>query len=259
MKTIKLIVTHQGQLAKKYKSQDVKRIDKAVASLIAKDKARQVTTHYLHLDNQSAMKRYGVAAVSGTVTPDKCKKAIDALFAALSPDYLVLLGSGDVIPYFKVPNPSQDPGGDDDNDVPTDNPYACSRPFQKAKRQSYLIPDRVVGRIPDLPGKNPDPAWLLDYLKVAEAWKLSTTQDYSDDLFVCCDEWKKAGAECVAYLSRQAKRLMISPPVTEKAASTLAKRYGARLQMIKCHGASFDSNFYGQKGPSYYPPVIHSP
>ena len=258
MKTIKLIVTHQGQLAKKYKSQDVKRIEKAVASLIAKDKTRQVTTHYLHLDNQSEMKQYGVAAVSGSVTPEKCKRAIDALFAALSPDYLVLLGSGDVIPYFNVSNPSFDPGGDDDNEVPTDNPYACSRPYKKAKRQSYLIPDRVVGRIPDLPGKNPDPAWLLDYLKVAEAWKLSTTKDYSDDLFVCCDEWKKAGAACVSYLSRQANRLMISPPVTEKAPSTLAKRYGARFQMIKCHGASLDSSFYGQKGPSY-PSVIHSP
>ena len=257
MKTIKLIVTHQGQLAKKYRPQDVKKIEKAVASLVTRDKARQFTTHYVHLDNPTEMKKYGVGKVTGTVTPGKCKIAIDGLFAALSPDYLVLLGAGDIIPDFKVANPSFDPDGDDDEQVPTDNPYACSRPFQKSKRQSYLIPDRVVGRIPDLRGKNPDPAWLLDYLKVAEAWEFGTAKDYSDDLFVCCDTWKKAGAACVAYLSRKGKRLMISPPVTVDAVGPLPKRYGARLHMIKCHGAPLDANFYGQKGQKY-PAVIHS-
>src|SRR5215813_5142787 len=227
MKTIKLIVTHQSQLAKKYSPKDLKRIEKAVASLVAKDKARQVTTHYVPLDSHADMKKYGVTAVTGNPTPEKCKQAIDGLFAALSPDYLVLLGSGDVIPYFKVANPSFDPQGDDDAEVPTDNPYACSRPYQKSKRQSYLIPDRVVGRIPDLPGKKPDPDWLLDYLKVAEAWTLGTAQDYADDLFVCCDAWKKAGAACVKYLSRKDKRLMISPPVTTEAPGPLPKRYAA--------------------------------
>lgn len=257
MKTIKLIVTHQGQLAKKYKPQDIKKIEKAVASLSNRDKARQITTHYLHLDSQPEMKKYGVAEVTGAISPEKCKKAIDGLFAALSPDYLVLLGAADVIPYFQVANPSFDPSGDDDEQVPTDNPYACSRAFQKAKRQSYLIPDRVVGRIPDLPGETPDPAWFLDYLKVAEAWEFGTTRDYGDDLFVCCDAWKGAGAACVAYLSRPAKRLMISPPVSIDTPGPLPKRYGSRLHMIKCHGAPLDANFYGQKGQQY-PAVIHS-
>ena len=33
--------------------------------------------------------------------------------------------------------------------VPTDNPYASSLPFRSSDRRSYLVPDRVIGRIPD--------------------------------------------------------------------------------------------------------------
>ncbi len=257
MKTIKLIVTSEGHLSRKYQPHDVKKIEQAVRSLIAKDNKRQITTHFVRLDNETDMKKYGVSAIAGRITAQNCKRAIDSLFAALSPDYLVLLGAGDIIPYFHVPNPSYDPDVDDDQEVPTDNPYASSRRYQKAKRQSYLIPDRVIGRIPDLPGKNPDPAWLLDYLRVAEGWHVATSSDYRDDLFVCCDEWKGAGSDCVVYLSRKANRLMISPPVSVKKLGPLPKRYAARLQMIKCHGAPLDGNFYGQKGRSY-PAVIHS-
>ena len=202
------------------------------------------------------MAKYGLSPVSGTLTANKCKTAIDALFVALSPDYLVLLGAGDVIPFFEVPNPSVASDGDDDDFVPTDNPYASSRKFVKNKRSSYLIPDRVVGRIPDLPGDHPDVGWLLDYLKFAESWKLQNSDFFADDLIVCCDEWKAAGADCVSHLSRKSNRLMISPPV-KTTAGPLKTRYKARVQMIKCHGAPIDSKFYGQKGEDY-PDALHS-
>src|SRR5687767_6981491 len=173
MKTIKLIVTHKGRMAKKYSDSDLGKIGKALRSLVTKDKARGIVTHIVHLDDETEMEKYGVSPMTGSPTAGKCKKAIDALFEGLSPDYLVLLGAGDVIPFFEVPNPSFDDSGsdegDDDREVLTDNPYASSRKFVKTNVKSYLIPDRVVGRIPDLPGDNPDVGWLLDYLKAAES------------------------------------------------------------------------------------------
>lgn len=258
MKTIKLVVTHHGQLSKKYDAKGLKAISKAISSLIAKDLARGITTQLVHLDKKAEMKKYKAAPVTGKVTPQKCKKAIDALFKALSPDYLVLLGSDDVIPYFNVTNPSYDPTGegDDDAKVPTDNPYANSQRFVAANRKSYLVPDRVVGRIPDLPGSN-DPAWLLDYLKVAESWKLGVSNDFKDDFFVCCDAWKNSGQSCMTYLSRKAGRLLISPPTSPTIPRTILKRYGTRLHMIKCHGAPLDPSFYGQKGQEF-PEVLFS-
>ena len=261
MKTIKLIVTHKGRMSKKYSESDLGKIGKALRSLATNDKSRGIVTHIVHLDDETEMKKYGVPALVGQPTANKCKKAIDALFVALSPDYLVILGAGDVIPFFDVPNPtfdkSGDNEGDDDQEVLTDNPYASSRKFVKSKLKNYLIPDRVVGRIPDLPGENPDVGWLLDYLKVAQSWKLQKSTWFADDLIVCCDEWKTAGNDCVTYLSRKPNRLMISPPVESKTPGHLKKRYKARVHMIKCHGARLDSHFYGQKG-SKYPEVIHS-
>lgn len=253
---MKLSVTHGGRLRKKYGQEGVDRIRVAIRSWIQKDAERGITTVHLELDDAEALRAYDVPPMSGTVTPKKVKAVIDALFGKLSPDYLVLFGSGDVIPLFEVPNPSYNPiGGDLDAIVPTDNPYACSRPFNASKRESYLIPDRVVGRIPDLPGKS-DPSWLTDYLASAETWKLATTQDYADDLFVCCDTWKGSGNQCVQYLSRAATRLLVSPPA-EDASQRLRRRHRTRLHMIKCHGAALDSRFYGQQGDQY-PEVLKS-
>lgn len=258
MKTIKLSVTHKGKLLRKYGQPGYDAIANAILSWIQKDSARGITTIHVELDDPQALAQYGVQPVTGTVTPRKIKAAVDALCKSLSPDYLVLLGSGDVIPFFEVPNPSYNPldlQGDLDATVPTDNPYACSRPFNVSKRDTYLIPDRAVGRIPDLPGQS-DPTWLTDYLTSVEAWKLAPTQDYADDLFLCCDAWKGSGNHCVQFLSRATKRLLISPPM-EDTSGGLRKRHKTRLHMIKCHGAPLDASFYGQKG-DHYPPVLKS-
>jgi hypothetical protein len=79
------------------------------------------------------------------------------------------------VPCFVVANPSYDPSGDDDKVVPTDNPYASSGPFRASRRGSYLVPDRVVGRIPDML-QDGDPAWFVDYLATASVW---TPEDLS--------------------------------------------------------------------------------
>lgn len=255
LKTIKLIVTSKARLIKKYGAEGCAAIVKTLAELSKRDKERDIQTYFICLDEPAEMKQYGVKAIAGALTPHKCKKAIDDLFTRLSPDYLALLGAGDVVPYFLVPNPSFKDGGDDDAEVPTDNPYACSRAFSKAKRESYLVPDRVMGRIPDLAGST-DAARLLGYLKSAQSWKLAAAAAYADDLLICCDEWQQSGKDCVAYLSRSGNRLLISPP-TGDASAVLRKRQAARLHMIKCHGAQIDATFYGQKGDSY-PPVLSS-
>ena len=95
----------------------------------------------------------GVAPVSGEATPEKIKQAIDDLWTKLTPtpDYLVLFGGDDIVPMFQVPNPS---GCGRDQTltkrVPTDNPYATHLPFLPSDPNSYVIPERAIGRIPDM-------------------------------------------------------------------------------------------------------------
>jgi len=167
----------------------------------------------------------------------------------------VLIGSGDVVPLFDVTNPTLSSDGDTDPTVPTDNPYASSRQFNPKKRASYLVPDRVLGRIPDLPGSS-DPAWLLNYLAVATDWKSRSPASYTKDLLVCCDTWKKSGKACVEYLSRDSGTMLTCPPSNDSS-KTMEGRRAALLQMIKCHGAPNDSWFYGQRGHDY-PEVMRS-
>jgi hypothetical protein len=261
MTTIKLIVTIQNSLKEKYGQHGWQQIREALDKLFEADQARGIHTVLVCLDDESETQAYDISPVKGKVAPLKCKKVIDQICAKLSPDYLVLLGAHDVIPHFEVPNPSYQPvNGDDDEKVPTDNPYACSRPFNAKKRDSYLIPDRVVGRVPDLPGKANDLRWLLDGLQVAGSWKTNIVSAYSKDLMVCCDAWRKSGEAIVSYLSRSADALMIAPPTlynNTSAPPILTDFYPHLFHVIKCHGAPIDTMFYGQKGKDY-PPVMTS-
>ena len=122
MESIKLSVTVRANLVRKYDAGALAKIDTAVAKWIAADAARDIKTVHVAIDDATKMAALGVKALKGNATPRKVKRAIDALWKKLSPDYLVLFGADDVVPYFVVDNPSYDPNGDDDKDVATDNP-----------------------------------------------------------------------------------------------------------------------------------------
>jgi hypothetical protein len=201
------------------------------------------------------MKALGVPAVKTPITASKVKLAVDALWERLAPDYLVLFGGDEIVPHFVVSNPSYDPYGDDDQQVPTDNPYACSRPWSAKKLSSYLIPDRVVGRIPDMIDDS-DPAWFVDYLATASQWAPESADTFNKAYCICAQPWTGAGEECIKYIGRSPSILLISPPEVDqspKARGVLP----SRLHMIKCHGAALDARFFGQKGNSY-PPCLSS-
>jgi hypothetical protein len=249
MPSIKLSVTVRKPLEKKYSTKDLKKIDKAVKGLIAADKKRGIITIHVALDDSAAMKKLGVKAISGSVTATEAKVAIDGLWKKVAPSYLVLFGGDDIVPYFEVANPSYQPSGDDDKTVLTDNPYACSQPFRRARIKSYLVPDRVVGRIPDMPGDS-DPEWILQHLAVATTWTSWPKATYKGGYAICCNEWKSAGKECVQYLGENASQMMISPPNVDTSRLPQS-RLGNCLHLIKCHGSQIDPKFYGQKGNNY--------
>lgn len=249
MSSIKLSITVAAQLAAKYPAAARKRIDKSVAAWIAADARRGITTLHVAIDDAAAMQACGVPALSGKATPVKIKRALDALCRKLAPDYVCLFGGHDIVPMFVVPNPSYAPGGDDDTDVPTDNPYACSTPYKPKDRKSYLMPDRVIGRIVDLDG-DADPAWLVDYLQRVTAWKGKPASYYDEIYAVGCDEWKGASLACMQSLGLPASQLQLSPPAIDTSAAARG-RLKRKLHMIKCHGAALDPRFYGQKGTAY--------
>jgi hypothetical protein len=253
--SIKLSVTARNNLERKYNPSNLKSIDRAVKEWISKDRDRGIKTIHVAVDDASAMKALGVPAVKTPITAAKVKAAVDALWERLAPDYLVLLGGDEIVPHFVVENPSYDPSGDDDKQVPTDNPYACSRPWNAKKLPSYLIPDRVVGRIPDMIDDG-DPAWFVDYLATAGHWVSESADTFDKAYCICAHPWTGAGEKCTQYIGRSPSILLISPPEVDQ--SPKAKGLlPSRLHMIKCHGAALDARFFGQKGNSY-PPCLSS-
>jgi hypothetical protein len=249
MQSVKLSLTCRSGLDDKYDPATRRAIDTAIRQWVAADVSRGIRTVHVAIDDAKAMQPLHVPHVAGKITAGKVKQTIDALVARLTPDYIVLMGSGDVVPMFDVENPTRSDGGDSDTSVPTDNPYASSKKFSAAKRANYLVPDRVVSRIPDLVGSS-DASWLIDYLGVATSWASRPAKDYAKDLLICADAWSGSGAECVRFLSREAKTLMLSPPVNDPE-KKLRARHKSLFHMIKCHGGEVDSAFYGQRGNSF--------
>jgi len=256
MATTKLSITVRAALEKKYPAKALARLDKAIAAWVKADAARGIQTLHVAVDSPADMAPFGVKALKKRMTSNKIKRALDALVAATAPEYVVIVGAGDVVPHFLVPNPSYSAGGDDDELVPTDNPYACSAKFRRSARATYLVPDRVLGRIPDLPGSS-DPAWLVDYLTHAAAWHGRPSSAYTKSpLAVCCATWRGSGVKCVKELGAAPGTLQVTPPA-DKLTPAVKSRHKSRTHLIKCHGQEQDSRFYGEGG-GRFPEVVTS-
>lgn len=260
--SVKLSVTVRSALEEKYSAANLKKIDAALKAWIQADKERGIDTVHLALDKSADMEAHGLKSLSGRITPTAAKKAIDALAKKLMPDYIVILGGDDVIPYFRLPNPIFDPSpeGDPDQIVLSDNPYATSRPYVAKSSKTYLVPDRVLGRIPDLPagtGKG-DPATILAALGTATKWKPQPRDFFGEIYATSTATWQKAGVAMMKYLEFPTAELMIAPP-TKDATEKARKRLARPVHMTKCHGDDPDARFFGESPSGDFPPVLFSP
>jgi len=104
----KVIVTNQAALRTKYGA-GFQKIVAAVNALVAADKKRGLTTKLVYLDSAADMKKLKAPRVAKATDPKQNKRAVDGVFKALEPDYLVLLGAVDVVPHQDLDNPSMTP------------------------------------------------------------------------------------------------------------------------------------------------------
>jgi Peptidase family C25 len=254
--TVKLSVTVKRRLEHKYGAK-LQQINTAIQAWINADAKRRICTVHVAVDDSAAMlkvwrdyfpKARRVRPVSGKVTAPKIKRAIADLWNRLSPDYLVLFGGRDIVPMFEVDNPSNflssPPVVDRDRKLATDNPYASSKIFRPRDISSYLVPDRVIGRIPDMMHSG-DPAWLVDYLETASRWASNPLSFYRETYAICSSEMTTAGRDSMQYLSKPVSDLLISPPARDIRRSA-RNRLSARLHLIKCHGNPLDATFWGK-------------
>ncbi len=246
----KLIVTNVSALKKKYGRAGWPRINAALRALIDADKQRGLRTVLIALDSATALKPYKAPVVKDATSPKQNKATIDALYRAIQPSYLMLLGAIDVIPHQDMLNPVRD-GGDPDPIAYGDLPYACEAPYSQ-RAEDFISPTRVVGRLPDLTGAK-DPAYLLSLLKTATEYQSRPASDYAAHLGLSAEVWRGSTELSLKAIFGPAISLNLSPP---KGPQWPPEQLQTRAHFINCHGSPADPQFYGQHGGSY--PVAHA-
>jgi hypothetical protein len=251
----KVVLTNVRALKTKYGVPGLRTIQSAITALIQADKARGLETKLIALDDATAMGALSAPAVTDPGDPKQNKSAIDAVYRALAPDYLMILGSTDVIPHQDLKNPLYDgPQGDDpDKFAYGDVPYACEAAYSQ-QPQDFVGPTRVVGRLPDVTGGT-DPAYLTGLLNVAAGYKPGDHQSFMNYFAVTAQIWEASTQLSVTNTFGDAKDLQDVPPRNYKWKPALLNRLA---HFFNCHGANASSQFYGQPatGKKVYPPAM---
>jgi Peptidase family C25 len=239
----KIVVTNNSALKKKYGDKGLKAVLGAVSELIAADKARGLATQLVDISDAAKMKKYKGSAVSGPKNERECKDAVDAIYAAAKPNYLVLLDGPDVVPHLTLNNPTPK---DKDKNVPSDLPYASDASFTSRDAAKYAAVTRVVGRIPGVSGAtNPD--YLVKLIKAAAGFRSRKRTDFMPNFSISAKVWEKSTEQSVKNIFGN-KAIKVCPSTGSPG---VRKILFPLTHFINCHGGQVDPQFYGQRGNQY--------
>lgn len=239
----KVIVTHRGALRGKYGTKGFAAIRSALTTLVKADKKRGFGTRVVYLDDAAAMKKLKAPAVATARSPRAFKTAIDGVFQALRPDYLMILGAADVVPHQDLRNTAAEDG---DECAFGDLPYACDKPYSR-EPSKFVGPTRVVARLPDLTGAT-EPSHLLSLLHTATTWQSRTPADYAACFALSAAVWKGSSALSLEEIFGSDAALRLSPTLGP---THPRGKLQARTHFINCHGAPAAPEFYGEKRKKY--------
>jgi hypothetical protein len=245
----KIIVTNMSTMQAKYGS-GWNTIEAALKRLIQADKGRGLETQIVAIDDAKTMKDLQGQPVSSARDYKQNKAAIDKVYQARQPDYLMLLGAADVIPHQDLRNPlySED---DPDQFAWGDIPYACEAPYSNDLK-NFVGPTRVLGRLPDLTASS-DPNYLSGLLSAAAKWKSFSKNEYISSFAISVKIWNESTVLSLENVFGTAANLKLSPP---DGPAWSGGELGRRSHFINCHGALSTPHFFGQSGTSY--PKAHS-
>jgi hypothetical protein len=243
--TDKIIVTNAAALQKKYGVGNTGKIKAAIDALIAADKKRGLTTLFIPLDD-TGVSKYKAKPVTKAADARQCKKAMDAVYKALTPAYVCILGSVDIVPHVPLVNPISSDG---DALAPSDLPYACDKDYS-TKIEDFLAPTRVVGRLPDITGGK-DPTYLAGLLDTAAGAVSQPAAKYAAYLGVSAKVWHDSTSASVKNGFGNNSDMKDAPPNGPPWTALI----GRLSHFFNCHGAPADPHFYGQQGNNY--PIAH--
>ena len=252
MLPVKLVITNKKNLLYKYgkKSTEIFRL---LNDLKKADKTKKLNTIIVYVDDAASCKSAGVKQISSN-TDREYKRVVDDLYKKHVPVYIAILGAQDVFPFQEIDNPAED----EDVHVPSDLPYACDASYSRSI-EAYTGPSRVVGRIPDVPGKQSDTSYLKIIIRNNINQKPQACENYMDYFSVSAQVWKKSTAMSLHKIFNDNDKMFTSPKNKEVTGARYTKtQLKPRMHFINCHGAKTDPVFYGQRGQTNYPEALKS-
>jgi hypothetical protein len=260
-----VILTTRYGLVRQYGEEQIEAIDGALKQLRDAVAARpDWNAVLLYADDPECMAALQLEAAH-PADPWSLKLALADLDASLAHKgemiaALLIVGGPEIVPFHRLPNPVDD----DDDDVPSDNPYAT-------RDENYFIPEWPVGRLPA--GRSRDPGVLLRMLaQIAEQhrriWRAAPRRarwwsGLRSRLFrrprprpswgYTAAVWRRASLSVYRQIGDPGS-LLVSPPAQATGRNGKPLRRGvmppARLSYFNLHGLADASEWYGQRDPS---------
>ncbi len=238
--TTRILVQHMEQLA------------------AAVEKPRAWEALVLLADDTASAHRHGVKPVPAN-DPWAIKKQLAALDQALKRKgsmigALLIVGGEEVVPFHRLPNPIED----DDDVVPSDNPYG-------SLDENYFAPTWPVGRLPG--SADGDPTLLLAALRRLAAdhrarhprlpwhrrwWYWLRThlpfigRNAFKSLGYTAAVWEKAARDVFRTIGSP-KTMLTSPPIHAESLGALPRAQAAYFNL---HGLADTAAWYGQRPPT---------
>ena len=248
--TDKLIVSNRAAMQAKYQGSGLAAINAALQRLVAADAQRGLVTRVVAIDDGAEMASVGGQPVVAAADERGAKAAVDAAYASLHPDFIMLLDGPDVIPHIELmPITGLSDG---DTSIPSDLPYASSGGWSRSAT-AYLSVTRVVGRLPVPPGVT-DAAQLVDLLDAAAGHQPAPAAAFWKPFALSADKWKVSTQLSIATTFGSGATIQSSPIACHP---SIDPALGALSHFVNCHGGRADPRFYGQQN-NVYPVAMQS-
>jgi len=252
----KIVISSKRNLSRKYRAA-LAQIESRLQRLIQADQQRGIATRVAYLDDLLSLQPFGISDIANVADARSVKDLLDKILSTWSFDHILILGGDQIIPFFRFDNPA----GDSDTSVTTDNPYANSG-SASGSRDDFLVPDRSLGRLPDEeiyeePGISPTPELLLRQLdRLSEYQCAGAEPGAANTIAVSAEDWRGASQAVLLGIGITVG-VTLSPPLDiRQGGFPVHSITNKRIHYWNCHGSRILPLWAGQGGTSK-PPCMH--
>ncbi len=253
-----LVVSSRSRLMQVFGVDTFKRIDEAIDHLVKAVRPRPGWTAYkVYVDDPNSLRPFGLTPVDpGNAWDIKLRLSdIDRSLAGHGQmiGAVLIVGGHGILPFHLLPNPTDD----DDDQVPSDNPYAT-------KDENYFAPEWPVGRIP----VDAEPDLIVKQLRLAAEQhsgalrQMGPMMRLRQWLILKLGRWLGRGPRSLGYSAsiwRKASiavfrsigepgAMITSPPIDAPSLPAVAMR-PTMLSYYNLHGLADAPEWFGQRDP----------